>query len=149
MPPATGRSTFTFDLRPHSSYPELVTHRDGQVEIDTLFAERRNGRTALFVIEAKTGTTYSSLAKHKLAYPILAVRDRIPPDVEVVPTYMGFTVRTMRSISTSPNVPHRFREISRLVSTKSNRRERPTSGYLSTGPPPSDVSYVPFLALRV
>ncbi len=62
-PPATGRSTFTFDLRPHNNLESTVTHRNGQVEIDTLFAERRDGKTTLFVIEAKTGPR-ASLAKH-------------------------------------------------------------------------------------
>lgn len=88
MPPATGLSTFTFDVRPHSSIDQRFEHRRGQVEIDTMFAERRNGERVLFVIEAKTGTTVSSLAKHKLAYPALAIADAVPSEFEIVPVYI-------------------------------------------------------------
>ncbi len=86
-PPATGRSTFTFDVRPHSALESIGTHRNGQVEIDTLFAERRDGETTLFVIEAKTGPR-ASLAKHKLVYPVLAIAESIPPDITIVPVYL-------------------------------------------------------------
>lgn len=88
MPPATGRSTFTFDVKPYSKYDLTVTHRMGQVEIDTLFAERRNGDMTLFVIEAKIGQGTGTLAKHKLMYPILALKDKITPDIEIVPVYL-------------------------------------------------------------
>ncbi|ELY96122.1 hypothetical protein C482_16138 [Natrialba chahannaoensis JCM 10990] len=86
-PPATGRSTFTFDLRPHSVLEPTVTHRTGQVETDTLFVERRDGDPTLFVVEAKTGPR-ATLAKHKLVYPILAVADSVPLDIEIVPVYL-------------------------------------------------------------
>lgn len=86
-PPATGRSTFTFDLRPHSDLEPIITHRNGQVEIDTLFAERRNGETTLFVIEAKTGTR-NTLANHKLVYPLLAIADNIPSNITITPVYL-------------------------------------------------------------
>lgn len=88
MPPATGRSTFTFDVQPHSSIPETFEHRRGQVEIDTLFAERRDGQRVLFVIEAKTGTSTSSLAKHKLVYPMLAIAEDVPDEFDIVPVYI-------------------------------------------------------------
>lgn len=87
-PPATGRSTFSFELRPHSSMEETFDHRIGQVEIDTMFAERREGELTLFVIEAKAGTNQRSLAKHKLTYPILALADRVDPAVPIVPIYI-------------------------------------------------------------
>lgn len=86
-PPATGRSTFTFEVRPHSEVANAVTHRNGQVEIDTLFAERRDGERILFIVEAKTGMR-SSLAKHKLVYPALALAEAVPPEIELVPTYL-------------------------------------------------------------
>lgn len=86
-PPATGRSTFTFNLRPHSDLESNITHRNGQVEIDTLFAERRDGETTLFVIEAKTGSR-ATLAKHKLVYPVLAIADNIPPEITITPVYI-------------------------------------------------------------
>jgi len=86
-PPATGSSTFTFPVKPHSQIPETVTHSRGQVEIDTLFAERRNGELALFVIEAKTGPR-SSLAKHKLVYPILALSRSLSAEIPIIPVYL-------------------------------------------------------------
>lgn len=88
MPPATGRSTFSFDVRPHSAVDETFDHRTGQVEIDTLFAERRGGEMTLFVIEAKTGTDRGTLAKHKLVYPTLALADEVPTEIDIVPLYM-------------------------------------------------------------
>ena len=91
MPPATGRSTFSFDVRPHSSVIETYEHRTGQVEVDTLFAEKRDGETVLFVIEAKTGTDRPTLAKHKLVYPALAMADSVPPEIEIVPLYLRCT----------------------------------------------------------
>ena len=86
-PPATGQSTFTFELRPHSEIDKTVTHRAGQIEIDTLFGERRNGDMALFVIEAKTGS-YATLAAHKLVYPILAIADAVPVHIDIIPVYL-------------------------------------------------------------
>lgn len=86
-PPATGVSTFTFSVEPHSDLAETVVHRNGQVEIDTLFAERRDGELVLCVIEAKTGPR-ASLAKHKLVYPVLALGDAVPPDIEILPVYL-------------------------------------------------------------
>ncbi|MEY7849564.1 hypothetical protein AB7C87_10265 [Natrarchaeobius sp. A-rgal3] len=86
-PPATGRSTFTFEFRPHGDCSETVTHRHGQVEIDTLFVERRGGESTLFVLEAKTGPR-ASLAKHKLVYALLAVADSVPAEIELVPVYL-------------------------------------------------------------
>ncbi|MFC3959495.1 DUF6997 domain-containing protein [Halovivax cerinus] len=86
-PPATGQSTFSFEVRPRGDLAETVTHRRGQVEIDTLFAERRDGDLALFVIEAKTDGR-SSLAKHKLVYPLLAIAESVPPEIELVPVYL-------------------------------------------------------------
>ena len=83
-PPATGRSTFTFAFRPHQDYPETVSHRSGQVEIDTLFAERRDGQRTLFVLEAKTGPR-DSLGKHKLVYSVLALAESVPAEVPIVP----------------------------------------------------------------
>lgn len=88
MPPATGRSTFTFDVRPNSAIDDSFEHRTGQVEIDTLFAEKRNGETVLFLIEAKTGRQHSTLAKHKLVYPTLALADSVPSEIDIVPLYM-------------------------------------------------------------
>ncbi|WP_049928000.1 DUF6997 domain-containing protein [Halopiger goleimassiliensis] len=86
-PPATGRSTFTFAFRPHRASPDALTHRNGQVEIDTVFAERRDGERTLFVLEAKTGPR-DSLAAHKLVYPVLALAENVPSEVPIVPVYL-------------------------------------------------------------
>ncbi|ARS88600.1 hypothetical protein B1756_01720 [Natrarchaeobaculum aegyptiacum] len=96
-PPATGRSTFTFPFRPHSALEEPITHRNGQVEIDTLFVDRRESKRTLFVLEAKTGDR-ASLAKHKLVYPVLALAASVPPDVEIVPVYLRCRQRGERVI---------------------------------------------------
>jgi len=71
--PATGQSTFSFHFRPHPAYGICWTHDRGQVEMDALFVARRSGAEALFVVEAKSGRTFSNIAKHKLVYPCLAL----------------------------------------------------------------------------
>ncbi len=86
--PATGRSTFTFDVRPHSSLSDVVfRHESGQVEIDAIFIGRRDGQETLFILEAKTGRE-SSLAKHKLVYPLRALGPSVPADLPIVPVYV-------------------------------------------------------------
>lgn len=86
--PATGQSTFSFPVRPHSDLPAIWQHESGQVEFDALFVARRNGMETLFVLEAKTSTKYDSLAKHKLVYPLLALDKRVPPHTIICPVYM-------------------------------------------------------------
>lgn len=86
--PATGKSTFSFEFKPHSSIDQVFEHYKGQVEIDALFVEKRNGEDTLFVIEAKNDIKQRSLAKHKLAYPVLAVTRNLPKNVHVVPVYL-------------------------------------------------------------
>jgi hypothetical protein len=84
--PATGKSVYTFELKLHSVFDNAVTHERGQVEIDALFVERRDGKDTLFVIEAKTKCR--SLAKHKLVYPVLALAPHIPKDMPIIPVYV-------------------------------------------------------------
>lgn len=81
----SGKSTCRFDLRLHSTLG-IVTHERGQIEIDAMFIEERNGQTTLFLIEAKT--KYRSLAKHKLVYPMLAVAPYVPKEIAIVPIYI-------------------------------------------------------------
>ncbi|NKF50281.1 hypothetical protein G3R49_06800 [Shewanella sp. WXL01] len=90
--PATGQSVFTFDFQPTSHSNEVLTHNQGQVEIDALFVGKRKGKECLFVIEAKSGKEFDSLAKHKLLYPMLALQNNIPAYMEVIPVYL----RTIR-----------------------------------------------------
>lgn len=86
--PATGRSSFTFNVKPHTAIGEVFEHNHGQVEIDALFVAKRDGRDILFIIEAKCVDTHKSLAKHKLVYPVLAVAGNVPNYIPIVPVYM-------------------------------------------------------------
>jgi hypothetical protein len=85
--PATGQSTYTFDVRPFADGPSW-THRQGQVEIDSLFFARRNGKQVVFAVEAKRSDAFDSLAKHKLVYPYLALRNSLPSSMQIVPVYL-------------------------------------------------------------
>jgi hypothetical protein len=89
-PPATGASNFSFSFLPHEHAPTTLLYRTGQVEIDAMFVGCRGGKLKLFVLEAKVGQKSASLAKHKLAYAVMAVAQRIPPDMEIVPVYARF-----------------------------------------------------------
>lgn len=90
--PATARSSFTFEFQPISASDKLLTHNQGQVEIDALFMAHRDGKECLFVVEAKHSKKFTSLSKHKLLYPILALPNNIDSDIEVIPVYL----RTIR-----------------------------------------------------
>lgn len=89
--PATCQSTFTFEFKPHSHLPNILQHGNGQVEIDSIFIERRKDKDTLFLIEAKSSykrESFNSLAKHKLVYPLLALYPKIPKDMPIVPIYI-------------------------------------------------------------
>ena len=86
--PATGRSTFSFQVRPHQQFDAIWTHANGQVEIDALFVGRRGGRLTVFVMEAKAGPPADTLAKHKLVYPVLATAPGVPAEADIVPVYL-------------------------------------------------------------
>lgn len=73
--PATGQSNYSFKVRPHSLIDAVWDHTKGQVEIDAIVTAKRNEKPTLFLIEAKAGKKYDSLAKHKLMYPYLALLD--------------------------------------------------------------------------
>lgn len=85
--PATVQSTFSFEFKPLANSRTLLNHSNGQVEIDSIFAGKRNGKDCLFVMEAKVSEKFDTLAKHKLLYPILALQKSIPEDVEIIPVY--------------------------------------------------------------
>lgn len=85
--PATGQSTYTFDVQPFADGPSWA-HRQGQVEIDSLFFAKRNGKQVVFAVEAKRSDAFDSLAKHKLVYPYLALRNSLPSSVHIVPVYL-------------------------------------------------------------
>jgi hypothetical protein len=88
--PATGASTYDFDVRPHAS-SVAWRHVNGQVEIDAVVLGRREQRRILFVIESKHGRPgpLTALPKTKLAYPCSAVASRgVPSDIPIVPVYL-------------------------------------------------------------
>lgn len=86
--PATGQSTFTFKISPTSNLATPWEHINGQVEVDALFVGRRNGKECLFLVEAKAGNPNGTLAKHKLCYPIAALRTELPSYIDIIPIYL-------------------------------------------------------------
>ena len=86
--PATGQTVFSFKFQPHPSIETIWNHDRGQVEIDALFTAKRQGKETLFLVEAKSSSDISSLAKHKLVYPLLALRQHIPSYFDIVPVYL-------------------------------------------------------------
>ena len=98
-PGATGSSPYSFKFQPHSSDSTVLSHDSGQVEIDLLFVAKRGGEEVAFVVEAKQDEARyrsdhprSSLAKHKLLFPVLAIRPQVPPGMQIVPVYLKATV---------------------------------------------------------
>lgn len=86
--PATGQGTYSFNFTPHAKIPSGEWHHSaGQVEIDAVFLGTRSGQQSVFVIEAKAGPA-SSLAKHKLAYPVWALRTTLPASIPVIGVYL-------------------------------------------------------------
>jgi hypothetical protein len=88
LAPATGQSTFTFMFKPLSSLDVAWEHGNGQVEIDAIFAGRRKNKHIAVIVESKASTSFSSLAKHKLLYPYLALRKQVPSYMDVILIYM-------------------------------------------------------------
>jgi hypothetical protein len=86
--PATGQGTYSFTFSPHAELGLTWSHSKGQVEIDAAIISKRRGEEALFVVEAKAGDDFDSLAKHKLLYPVLALRGGVPEYIPLVPVYI-------------------------------------------------------------
>jgi hypothetical protein len=86
--PATGQSSFTFDIAPRLGMPIPWQHVQGQVEIDALFVGRRDEKECLFLVEAKSGSPTGTLAKHKLCYPLAALRGEVPEYIRIIPVYL-------------------------------------------------------------
>lgn len=84
--PSRGTMRASFAFRPHSGLDAVLEHVNGQVEVDALVLGRCSGKDVLFVLEAKQSP--DPLAKHKLVYPVLALAERIPPDLEIVPVLL-------------------------------------------------------------
>jgi hypothetical protein len=85
--PATGQSTYTFRFKPNSAYNPIWDHRNGQVEIDGVFVCSISGKATVVVLEAKSGN-FGSLSKHKLFYPMEAIRTKIPEFMPMVGVYL-------------------------------------------------------------
>lgn len=85
--PATGQSTYTFRFKPNTSYETVFEHRNGQVEIDGVFVCSIGSRATVVVLEAKSGE-FGSLAKHKLFYPMEALRQKIPVFMPIIGIYL-------------------------------------------------------------
>jgi hypothetical protein len=86
--PATGQGTYSFTFSPHAELGLTWLHSKGQVEIDAAIIAKRRGEETLFVVEAKAGDDLDSLAKHKLLYPVLALRGGVPEYMPLVPVYI-------------------------------------------------------------
>ncbi len=91
--PATGKSTFSFKMKAHSSSETILDHIAGQVEIDAIFTARQNGRDCLFILEAKSGTKFDTLSKQKLVYPVLSLQKVVPREMEIIPIYLRTVAR--------------------------------------------------------
>lgn len=96
--PATGQSTFTFNFKPLANEDVVLEHINGQVEIDAVFVAKRDGKEHLFVIEAKHGDKFDSLAKHKLLYPSLSLLQKLPSSMPIVPVYLR-SIKTEKGIN--------------------------------------------------
>ncbi|MBK1631761.1 hypothetical protein CKO31_13645 [Thiohalocapsa halophila] len=90
MIPATGQGTYSFAFTVGQASPHALEHRDGQVEIDSVCIGIRDGRNHVIVTEAKRGP-FDSIARHKLAYAVWAVRSNIPDDLPIIAVYMRVT----------------------------------------------------------
>jgi len=88
---ANTQSNYTFDFKLMSDDEIIVSHINGQVEIDSVFATKRNGEKVVIIIEAKSDNIHKSLSKHKLVYPILAIANSIPEEYKIVPVYLKIT----------------------------------------------------------
>lgn len=103
--PAISTGAYTFNFKPLSASNRVLTHHQGQVEIDSFFLAKRNNKNTLFIVEAKLtnlnkkGSRYVSLAKHKLLYPILAMKNKISEDIKVVPVYLRFILNKNNSFN--------------------------------------------------
>lgn len=86
--PATGRSSNTFEVCPNDQLSVSWMHESGQVEVDSIFVAKRNGKKILCVVEAKSGGFPGNLPKHKLVYPILTVAPHLSKEIEIVPIYV-------------------------------------------------------------
>lgn len=120
---ATAQGTYTFTVRPHLHLAACWQHVAGQVEIDGAFIAYRGGVETLFVIEAKVSDDLDSLAKHKIAYPMLALQTELKGAMPTIGVYLrvirrryGFEFCVAECVFSSPN-----QEISSLIPVRAGR----------------------------
>ncbi|WP_058556587.1 hypothetical protein [Thiohalocapsa sp. ML1] len=89
-PSPTGAGTYSFRFTVGTELPHPLGHLAGQVEIDSVCIGVRNCRNHVIVTEAKRGP-FDSIAKHKLAYAVWAVRSNIPDDIPIIAVYLRVT----------------------------------------------------------
>jgi hypothetical protein len=90
MIPATGAGTYSFRFTVGTNQAHALDHIAGQVEVDSVCIGVRQGRNHVIVTEAKRGP-FDSIAKHKLAYAVWAVRSNIPDDIPIIAVYLRVT----------------------------------------------------------
>ena len=91
--PLTGRNNYTFDFYPFIG-SDLVTHQNGQVEIDAVFTGYKDGKPVVVVAEAKVESSkYASLAKHKLFYAYKSIQSVLQGAFEIIPVYLKLGVK--------------------------------------------------------
>jgi len=88
--PATGHGTYSFQFTVGAEHPHPLDHIAGQIEVDSVCIGVPSGRNDVIVTEVKPGP-FDSIAKHKLAYAVCAVRSNIPADLPIIPVYLRFS----------------------------------------------------------
>lgn len=98
-PPAMGASAYTFQFRPLAAAADVYDHVNGQVDLDCIVVAKRERREHVFMVEAKferlekaVASDRRRLAKHKLLYPVLAIRPRVSPGMPIVPVSLRAAV---------------------------------------------------------
>jgi hypothetical protein len=91
--PVTDSGVYAFEFVPHPGLSPLV-HNKGQIEVDGLFLARRGGGECVFVVEAKVDSKMRSVSKHKLAYPIYGMQEKVPAGIPIIPVYLRILRRS-------------------------------------------------------
>jgi len=129
LAPATGQSTFSFKFRPREKIELTWPHLRGQVEIDSLFTARRNGKETVFIMESKAGREFDSLSNHKLVYPVLALPQKVPRYMhQVWAQFATHVIQTLLS-NTWSNLAEVFQQTARETFVLSHGRAAVDHGF--------------------
>lgn len=133
---ATAQGTYTFTVRPQRDLAACWYHVSGQVEIDGAFIAFRGGVETLFVIEAKVSKDFDSLAKHKIAYPMLALQTELKGALPTIGVYLrvirrrsGFDFCVAECVFSSPNQEIASLTPVRAVRYRLEREKSPNRAY--------------------